>query len=218
MTLAKESPVSQKAPEIKPIEQTEARSLFAELIAQARTELGQRPSEPATGYLVDLLLSRVRAPVPPAPTASESLAATLLGALHTEGSMGRHRLRELGDRTLFDAGFFGDSLRWRAVGVSYYRDIGCTAYARLSSSLSDGSAKESPEAGGSGSLFRELATHFGSFVELLAEVGMRARGTRDVDLLSLYERYRATGSARDRARLLRHGLIPPAGRGGERIQ
>jgi hypothetical protein len=161
----------------------------------------------ASGYLVDLLDARVRAPRParsssPSP---ETLAESLVSALLLEGAAQLARLRALGDRALFEAGFFGESLRRKAVGVSYYSDIGSTAYSRLS-------------AGTGSELFHELAWGFGGFVELLAEVGERARGSRSLDLLRLYDRYRETRSSRDRARLMRHGLILPGAGGSERLQ
>lgn len=182
------------------------RELFGELVSQASSELGRRPSPLASSYLVDLLDSRVRAPRPaPGPDAApETLAESLVEALLSDGSARLARLRALGDRALFDAGFFGASLRRRTVGVSYYRDIGSSAYLRVSH--------------GTGSpLFEELATGFALFVELLAEVAERARGRGPVDLLQLYVRYQETGSARDRARLARHGIILPSD-GSERMQ
>jgi len=182
----------------RPIPRASTRELFGELLSEATTELGSRPSPLAQGYLVDLLDTRVRARRPgasPEPAAC-TLAESLVEALLADGAARRTRLRALGDRALFDAGFFGDHLRRKPVGVSYYADVGSTAYSRLSQGT--GSA-----------LFGELASGFLEFVELLAEVGERARGARSADLLRLYARYQETGSPRDRSRLIRRGLILP---------
>jgi hypothetical protein len=177
-----------------PLPRASTREVFYELVVEAGSELGQCPSPLVSGYLVDLLDARVRAcSLPPG---EETLAESLVAALLAEGSARLARLRLLGDRALFDAGFFAPSLRGRPVGVSYYADIGTTAYSRLSK--------------GTGSeLFHELACGFLDLVELLSEVGERARGSRSVDLLCLYDSYRETGRSRDRARLVRHGLVPP---------
>jgi hypothetical protein len=191
----------------RPLSDASTRELFGELVTEASCELGRRPSPMASGYLVDLLEARVRSARalaggehPP-----DTLAESLVAALLADGTARMARLRSLGDRALFDAGFFGDSLRRKTVGVTYYAEIGSTAYARLSK--------------GTGSpLFRELAFGFLDFVELLAEVGARARGSRSVDLLRLYDRYRASHDPRDRARLLRHGLILPDAGALERLQ
>lgn len=171
------------------------RELFHEMVDEAQAELGHRPSARASGYLVDLLDARVRATGPASdPKLPTTLAEALVDALLVEGTARTARLRSLGDRALFDAGFFGASLRRKTVGVEYYAQIGTTAYLRLSS--------------GTGSdLFEELGVRFTDFVELLADIGERARGRRSVDLLRLYDRYQDTGSLRDRARLMRHGMI-----------
>ena len=195
------------------------RDLFHELVSEARDELGQRPSPSATGYLVDLLEARVRnaAPedaTPESPAAPATLAESLVEALLADGSSRWTRLRALGDRALFDAGFFGESLRGRAIGIDYYADIGRTAYLRISAAFEPGAGSRV----GGPNLFEELARHFVDFVELLNEVGQRARGDRCVDLLRLYDRYRESGSQRDRARLLRRGLILPRRGAAERVQ
>ena len=183
------------------------REAFSELVLEAGSELGQHPSPLVSGYLVDLLDSRILSQHPDTPqdAARDTLAESLVAALLAEGSARLARLRLLGDRALFDAGFFGPSLRRKTVGVSYYADIGTTAYSRLSK--------------GTGSeLYHQLAYGFLDFVELLSEVGERARGCRSVDLLRLYDRYLETGRPRERARLVRHGLVPPQLGSKERLQ
>ena len=200
-------------------DQASTRDLFHELVSEARDELRQQPSPLATGYLVDLLEARVRhvgpeQATPAAPAAPATLAESLVEALLVDGSSRWTRLRALGDRALFDAGFFGDSLRGRAVGIDYYADIGRTAYLRVSAAFE-------PQVGvrvSGPNLFQELARHFVDFVELLAEVAQRARGDHCVDLLRLYDRYRESGSSRDRERLLRRGLILPRRGSPERVQ
>ena len=182
------------------------RELFSEMVGEAQVELGHCPSPLASGYLVDLLDSRVRAPCRDSePEEPAPLAEALIAAQFVDGSARAARLRALGDRALFDAGFFGASLRRRTVGLEYFAQIGTTAYLRLS--IRTGS-----------DLFEELGERFTDFVELLADVGDRARGSRFIDLLGLYDRYLETGSLRDRSRLIRHRMILPATGGRERSQ
>ena len=190
------------------------REVFSELVSSAGCDLRPQPTTMATVYLVDLLEARVRSAPPPPPDAPpDTLAESLVSALLVDGAARMARLRALGDRALFDAGFFGPSLCRRTVGVRYYADIGATAYSRLSRGL----AVRSPDPTGA-ELFSELASRFGDFVALLSDVGERARGSRDVDLLGLYDRYRTTRSPRDRARLLRRGLIVPGDEAADRLQ
>ena len=181
------------------------RNLFCQMVAEAQAELGHRPSARATAYLVDLLDARVRSRQASARDASATLAEALDAALEVEGGARAARLRALGDRTLFDAGFFRPCLLRKTVGVEYFSQIGTIAYLRLSN--------------GTGSdLFEELGLRFADFVEVLSDVGERARGSHSIDLLRLYERYRETGSVRDRSRLMRHGMILPARGDRERSQ
>jgi hypothetical protein len=189
------------------------RELFSQLVTEAGAELGQHPSPQATGYVVDLLDTRVRAAsLSPADRAADTLAESMVEALLEDGATRWVKLRQLGDRALFDAGFFAARVERTVVGAGYYADVGRTAYTRLSVGL-----ESRPDTVDS-SVFGELARHFGDFVTLLAEVGERARGRRSVDLLRLYDRYRAHGKERDRLRLMRHGLIPSLDRSSDRVQ
>lgn len=175
------------------------RELFYEMVGEAEVELGLRPSSMALAYLVDLLDTRVRSEPPSSPEAPETLAEALAASFLVEGKARAARLRALGDRTLFQVGFFGPSLLRKTAGLEYFAQIGTIAYLRLST----GTRSE---------LFEELGLRFGDFAELLADVGERARGQRSLDLLQLYDRYMETGRPRDRSRLIRHGLILPASR------
>jgi hypothetical protein len=187
------------------IERAAPRALFAELVAGAIGETRVQPSPMAIAYLIELLDSRITTP-PPSEAAAEE--ATLAESLHAarlrRGAERVLRLRRLGDRALFVAGWFGDSLNRRTVDIDYYGDVGRTAYAQLADVLEQQlSEKTWP------GLYAELAERFGDFVDVLAEVGDRTRVGRSEDLLRLYERYVLTGGERDRRRLLRAGQIPP---------
>jgi len=196
------------------IERKEPRALFAELVAGAVEENRVAASPLAITYLVELLDSRVRLPdaAADAPGEESTLAESLLRARQEQGAARVRRLRSLGDRALFVAGYFGDSLQRSLVDIDYYGDIGRAAYSNLAASLSDRSREPTWRG-----LYTELAQRFDRFVDVLAEVGDRTRSSRGVDLLRLYERCVRTGSPRDRRRLLRRGYLPPAG-GSTRIQ
>jgi hypothetical protein len=188
------------------IERTTPRAVFAELLASVLGESRVRPSPMAIAYLIELLDSRVRTPATASEGAAEeaTLAEDLLAAQLDAGSARLRRLRDLGDRALFIAGFFGDSLSRSVVDIDYYGDVGRAAYANLAESL----ACQVREATWTG-LYVELAQRFDEFVDVLAEVGDRTRCGGSEDLLRLYERYLRTGSLRDRLRLLRRGQVPP---------
>ena len=184
------------------IERGVPRAFFAELVALALGRARLQPSAMATAYMIELLDERVLQRDDSA--GEETLAEALFAAQLDSGANRIRRLRSLGDHALFVSGFFGDSLARQVVDIDYYRQIGSCAYGNLAVGLRRG--------GGGGSwtgLYLELARHFAEFVDLLAEVGDRSRGSQPENLLRLYDRYLCTGSARDRQRLLRGGQLPP---------
>jgi hypothetical protein len=182
------------------------RAVFAELVEGALDETGHRASPLATAYLIELLDERVRARpgTTRRPGGEPTLAEELLCARLESGATRVSRMHALGDRALFVAGFFGDSLCRAVVDLSYYREVGRAAYADLASVLTGPLASSEWVR-----LFEELADRFRDFVDVLAEVSDRAYASRPLGLLRLYDRYLQTGSSRDRRRLLRRGHVPP---------
>jgi hypothetical protein len=190
------------------IDRANARTVFAELVAGALSETRVRPSPMAVAYLIELLDSRLTEESPGGEVAEDeasSLAEDLLTACLQHGTVRLRRLRNLGDRALFVAGFFGDSLTRSVVDLDYYGDVGRAAYANLAESL----RCEVREPAWTG-LYAELASRFDQFVDVLAAVGDRSGRPPNEDLLRIYERYLRTGSERDRGRLLRLGQVPPS--------
>ncbi len=191
------------------IDRIPSRVVFAELVAGALDRTRVEPTPLAATYLVDLLEDRVRLTHPPERPAGgeETLAEALLAARQLRGAARLRWLRGLGDRALFVAGFFGDSLDRRTVGIRYYADAGRLAYADLSSALVGRSTERAWS-----ELFEELADRFPDFVDVLTEVGDSGRARQPGALLRLYDRYLRSGAERERRRLLRRGRLVPAGR------
>ena len=192
------------------IDQSSPRTLFAQLVARALRAIRVEASPVVTAYLIELLEARLAEPVPvdgAAMPARSTLAEALLTARALPVRERAEPLRQLGDRALFVAGFFGDSLARRAVDLDYYGDVGRLAYADLSATLAHRLARTPWPL-----LYEELADRFLELVDVLAEVSDGTRPDRAVDLLRIHERYRLTGSRRDRERLLQHGCpVPPSG-------
>ena len=186
-----------------PIERSVPRALFSELLAGALHGARIQPSPMATAYLIELLDERVFGSHDGLEGA-ETLAEALLAARQDCGMARIRRMRGLGDHALFVSGFLADSLARSAVDANYYRQIGCSAYVDVVSGL-----RGQGEAGTWTRLYAELSQRFGEFVDLLSEVGDQTRPGRRRNLLSVYERYLRSGSAQDRDRLIRNGLLPP---------
>lgn len=111
-------------------------------------------------------------------------------------------LRRVGDTSLFVAGFLGDGFARKLVDVDYYIGMGGAAYGRLHDNVRGTRAGRM-----FGPVFAELATKFGDFVDVLAEIRDSGKGAA-IDVLRLYDLWLKTGSRRAARQLREHGLEP----------
>jgi hypothetical protein len=128
------------------------------------------------------------------------LSVRLVQALESGGMRQRASLKQIGDLSLFIAGFFSESLNRKMVDVDYYATIGGRAYHALSRVETD---TFSP-------VFAELGSKFVDFVDVLSEVSERTSCATNVDLLRLYEKWIKTGSRRSGQLLVERGVVPNA--------
>lgn len=171
---------------------------FEARIDEARVATDVRVSDDAGLYLANLLTDRAhidRAPV-----------EGTLAELHMEASSKPpveqiRAYRELGDRALYNLGYFEDSLRSGTVSPSYYTEMGAAAYLRVD----DVFKRWFRDA--FGPLFRELAGCFTACVTVLRAVRETHEG-RD-ELALLYEEWLDTGSEDLARRLRARGLVLP---------
>lgn len=132
------------------------------------------------------------------------LALMLADAVHAADAGTRNlALQRLGDVSLFMAGFQSEILQQKSVGIGYYVNMGGGAYRTLSTQIR-GTVRGQALA----AVFMELAARFQDLVDVLHEVRDAARGSRDRDILRLYETWLSTGSSRA-ARLLREAGVEP---------
>ena len=113
-------------------------------------------------------------------------------------------LQQVGDVSLFVAGFFADSLHRSWLGAGDLARIGGAAYLALSRGTSDERSH----------VFAELARRFSIYVDVLEEVSERSASTSDLSLLRLYGKWLRTRNNRTEAILIERGLVPgrPGGR------
>jgi hypothetical protein len=131
------------------------------------------------------------------------VARMLAAAVDTEHAPERDfALQRAGDVSLFVAGFFGEGLTAKLVGIDYYVRMGGIAYQTLATNL-----RGSARGRAFGSVFAELAEKFQDFVDVLAEV-REGTDVSEADVLRLYDSWQRTGSERA-ARLLRGFGIEP---------
>jgi hypothetical protein len=170
---------------------------FKDLVDRALTHQGVATQELTSYYVVQLLASFLQQPE----NFDDGPLSVRLGqALESGGMRQRASLKQIGDLSLFIAGFFSESLNRKMVDVDYYATIGGRAYHALSRVETD---TFSP-------VFAELGSKFVDFVDVLSEVSERTSCATNADLLRLYEKWIKTGSRRSGQLLVERGVVPNA--------
>lgn len=113
----------------------------------------------------------------------------------------RALFRQVGDVSLYMAGFFQDSLNRKLVDLDYYIDMGGIAYQRVAHLQSDTPLR---------TIYSELAERFAVFVDLLAEISDQTSLKNEKNLLQMYEYWIRTGSGRAERTLKEAGILPTA--------
>lgn len=150
---------------------------FHQVVTDALSAVDLEASEPAGWYLVGLLGDMTRVRITDEPLGPK------LAAPDIEPAERVRTLKQVGDTSLYVAGFFAESLTRSLVGVDYYVGLGQSAYAQLARSL--GGQRTLTE------VYEELADNFPRFVDVLAEVRKRTDfATPDVG--RLYEMWLRT--------------------------
>lgn len=114
----------------------------------------------------------------------------------------RDYLKKLGDLALFVSGWFSRNLERRRVGVSYYVQMGESAYDWLSECGDDGSVRGRVFS----RIFQDLAVHFSELRNVISEIHMSVDVRSDSDLLGLYELWLQSRSSRAAERLRSEGI------------
>ena len=140
---------------------------FHEVVTDALCAVDLDASEPAGWYLVGLLgdMTRVR-------LTDDPLGPKLANA-DIEPAERVRTLKQVGDTSLYVAGFFAESLTRSLVGVDYYVGLGQSAYAQLARAFGS-----QPRSSGGGQrtlteVYEELSANFPKFVDVIAEVRKR---------------------------------------------
>ena len=178
---------------------------FKDLVDRALTHQGVATQELTSYYVVQLLTGFLQQPEN---LDDGPLSVRLVQALESGGMRQRASLKQIGDLSLFIAGFFSESLNRKMVDVDYYATIGGRAYHALSRVETD---TFSP-------VFAELGEKFVGFVDVLSEVSERTSCASNSDLLRLYEKWLKTGSRRSGQLLVERGVVPNASITSTRIQ
>jgi len=180
---------------------------FKELVESSLARQHIKAGDLTEYYLVNLLCQYVRLDGAADAEMGEPLAVRLARAMQTGGMEQRTRLRNLGDFSLFTAGFFSDSFKRRHVDVDYYVSMGEYAYGSLS--RAEDAFRE---------VFAELSRKFVGFSDVLADISERTAMASSTDVLRMYEKWLRTGSHRDGQRLIERGIVPNSSVGQRFLQ
>jgi uncharacterized protein YidB (DUF937 family) len=171
---------------------------FHQAVTEALSAVDLEASEPAGWYLVGLLGEFTTARV-----TDEPLGMKLAKAAY-DGAPGQRvrSLKEVGDTSLYMAGFFAESLTRSLIDIDYYVGIGQSAYSQLARSL--GAHKSI------GEVYEELAAKFPRFVDALTAVRKRvtlAELNATNDITRLYDIWLKTRDEWVEKKLRQAGLI-----------
>lgn len=178
---------------------------FYELLNETLTKKSFKPRPETEVYLLNLLKQFMTTDALYARDAEghlkdEPLALMVKEAIETPESNAQKLLfRQVGDVSLYTAGFFQDSLNRKIVDLDYYIDMGGAAYGQV--------ARRAEEAVMRG-LFEELAHRFAAFVDILAEISDRTSMKNEKNLLRMYDLWVRTKSERAEKALKEAGIIP----------
>jgi hypothetical protein len=187
---------------------TSVQEYFKDLLAGAIENQKAFLGEVTEFYLVDLLARFTDTEAlytrgPGGEHVEEPLAFILRRALEGTGEQKVQALRQLGDNSLYVAGFFGDSLASRLVDLGYYISMGGSAYGALANMV-----RVRRSGGVFAELYEELCRKFTTIVDLFSEMSERVAVSTNKGVVRIYERWIQTGSERLSRLLAEQGVIP----------
>lgn len=180
---------------------------FYELVAGAFSKRSFRPTVETEFYLVNLLNQFMTTDAFYSRNADgkhrqEALALLVKEAVDMPApEVQRTLFRQVGDVSLYTAGFFQESLNRKLVDLDYYIDMGGHAYREAASRHEEPPLRQ---------IFEELGQRFGKFVDVLADVSDLTMVKTERNLLRLYENWISTKSERAERLLNEAGIIPNA--------
>lgn len=178
---------------------------FHEVVTDALSAVDLDASEPASWYLVGLLGDFTKTRL-----TDEPLGLKLATPAEDAGERMK-TLKQVGDTSLYVAGFFAESLSRSLVDVDYYVGLGQSAYAQLARSFGATRSNRSI-----GEVYEELAEKFPKFVDVLMQVRRTtnlAELNQTTDIGKLYEIWLRTRDEWVERKLKAAGLIVDPGKG-----
>ncbi len=181
---------------------------FQGAVSGAVATLRLQVSEHAQHYLVQLLGRYISMenfyPTNGEGKPADTLTQQLAIALEEENASDRaYRLRQLGDFSLYVAGFFAESLQRKLIDVDYYIGMGGAAYEN---------AARLEEKKNRAEVLLELSKKFPKFVNVLGIISEEAgfNPENHKDLLRVYDLWVKTGEKKFESKLVKAGISTAA--------
>lgn len=151
------------------------------LINEAEQACATRLDEELQSYLVFLLMRYIGATQLP----DSVLALDYLNSLESSGQLRAEQLRAVGDKCLLYSGLFPGRAERRRVRISYYVELGISAYGVLATTL----------AGLKAQIFQQLSERFVGLMDILQMTRELGQAPVTLQPLQAIELWNDTGSA-----------------------
>lgn len=162
----------------------QATAQWHDLVKEAQVFNGVSLDEELESYLVFLLMRYTGKPE----LAAKVMALDYLEGAQTMGSQRRDKMRDVGDQCLLYSGLFPKRAEKRRVRVSYYVDLGRTAYQNVAEATQAAMAE----------MFIHLAESFVALMDTLQAMRSMHNRMEVLDPIRAFELWQETGSQRAR--------------------
>jgi hypothetical protein len=162
------------------VTQPTSTALWHQLVTEAERHTQRHLAPETESYLVFMLMRFLGRPE----IASSVVAMDYLEGLLLQGHSRDDKLRDVGDTCLLYSGMFPMRAKRRRVKVSYFVDLGRSAYLQLSDTLAISTAE----------LFQQLSDDFIPMMDILHTIRELGNSTAIPDPLQAMELWNDTGS------------------------
>ena len=166
----------------------QATSQWHDLVKDAESYNGVQLDEEMESYLVFLLMRYTQQPE----LGAKVMALEYLQGANSVGNLRQEKMRDVGDQCLLYSGLFPRLAERRRVRLSYYVDLGRSAYHTVSELTQSAMAK----------MFGQLSESFVELMDTLQAMRCVSQQGNDLDAMAAFELWQQTNSQRARQVLM----------------
>jgi len=169
----------------------QATSQWQELVKDAENLNGTQLDEELESYLVFLLMRYTQQPQ----LGARVMALAYLDGANSVGNLRQEKMRDVGDQCLLFSGLFPRLAERRRVKLSYYVNLGRSAYHTVSETAQNAMAR----------MFGQLSESFVELMDTLQAMRCVSQQANDMDVLAAFELWQNTNSERARSIIMNAG-------------